>query len=103
MTRLHEIAHARTGDKGDRSSIAVFAYDPADYPLLVERLTEDAVAAVFADRRPGRVQRFLLPHLGGMNFVIDDLLEGGVNSSLGLDRHGKTLSYQLLAMQIDRG
>lgn len=97
---LHRAAHGRTGDKGDRSNISVIAWHPALWPLLVEQVTEAAVARQFADRRPSRVQRFLLPKLHAMNFVLDDVLDGGVNDALNLDSHGKALSYLLLDLPL---
>jgi hypothetical protein len=93
---LYRLAHGRTGDKGDRSNISVLAWDAALYPLLVEQLTEEAVARHFRLRRPAAVRRYLLPRLHAMNFVIDGLLDGGVNEALNLDAHGKTLSSLLL-------
>lgn len=97
---LHRVAHARAGDKGNRLNVALFAYRPECYPLLVEQVTEEAVARQFAHRRPRSVTRYLLPRLQALNFVIDDVLEGGVNSSLCIDRHGKTLSYLLLDLAV---
>lgn len=97
---LHRLAHARTGDKGNRSNISLFAYDPEHYPLLVEQVTEERVAALFAARNPTAVKRYLLPNLHGMNFVLDDVLDGGVNDSLNLDMHGKALSFHLLTLGI---
>lgn len=99
-TTLYELAHARTGDKGNRSNISVIAYRPEDYALLVEQVTEARVAAFFAHRKPTRVVRYLLPKLAAMNFVLDDVLDGGVNSALNLDAHGKTLSFHLLSLPI---
>ena len=99
---LHALAHARTGDKGNRSSISVIAYDPANWSLLVEQVTEARVAALFAARRPTSVKRYLLPRLHAMNFVLDDVLDGGVNGSLNLDTHGKALSGFLLTLPITR-
>lgn len=99
-TPLHRAAHGRTGDKGDRSNISVIAWHPALWPVLVEQVTEAAVARQFADRRPSSVRRFLLPRLHAMNFVLDDVLDGGVNDSLNLDSHGKALSYLLLDLPI---
>ena len=98
---LDRLAHGRTGDKGNRSNISVIAWHPALWPLLVEQVTEARVAAQFAHRRPTRVQRFLLPRLQAMNFVIDDVLDGGVNDALNLDTHGKALSYLLLALEVE--
>jgi hypothetical protein len=97
---LHTLAHARTGDKGNRSSISLIAYDPDHWPLLVEQVTEARVAQLFAFRKPSAVKRYLLPKLHAMNFVIDDVLDGGVNGSLNLDSHGKTLSGLLLSLNI---
>ena len=98
---LHRIAHGRTGDKGDRSNISVIALRPELYDVLAAQVTEERVAAAFAHRRPTSVKRYLLPRLGAMNFVIDGVLDGGVNGSLNLDTHGKTLAFLLLEMTID--
>lgn len=99
-TLLHALAHSRTGDKGDRSCISLVAYDSRDWPLLVEQVTEERVAALFAFRKPTAVRRYLLPGLHAMNFVLDDVLDGGVNGSLNLDTHGKALSSLLLTLLI---
>ena len=97
---LHRLAHARSGDKGNRLNIAVVCRNPNFYPVLAEELTAERVAEVFAARRPSAVNRYELPKLFAFNFVLDDVLEGGVNSSLGLDGHGKTLSFLLLATSL---
>lgn len=97
---LHALAHSRTGDKGDRSCISLVAYDEEHWPLLVEQVTPERVAALFAFRRPTAVRRYLLPRLHAMNFVLDDVLDGGVNGSLNLDAHGKALSSLLLTLPI---
>ena len=97
---LHRAAHGRTGDKGNRSNVSVIAWDPALYPLIVEQITEGKVARQFAHRKPSNVARYLLPRLHAMNFVIDDVLDGGVNDSLNLDSHGKALSYLLLELPL---
>jgi hypothetical protein len=97
---LHSLAHARTGDKGNRSSISLVAYEPKHWQLLLDQVTEERVAALFADRRPSAVRRYLLPRLHAMNFVLDDVLDGGVNGSLNLDSHGKALSGLLLTLPI---
>ena len=99
-TDLYQLAHARTGDKGNRVNISLIAYDPRDYQLLVEHVTEQRVAAHFSHRAPSRVVRYLLPKIGAMNFVIDDVLDGGVNDSLNLDMHGKALSFHLLTLKV---
>lgn len=99
-TPLYELAHARTGDKGNRVNISVIAYRAEDFDLLVEQVTEERVAKHFAHRTPTKVVRYLLPLMGAMNFVIDDVLDGGVNDSLNLDMHGKALSFHLLSLGI---
>lgn len=97
---LYELAHARTGDKGNRSNISVIAYREEFYPLIEVQLTEAAVAQLFAARKPLSVTRYLLPRLGAMNFVLDGVLDGGVNDSLNLDTHGKALAFLLLEAEI---
>jgi len=97
---LRALAHGRTGDKGNRSNISVIALDARDYDLLVQQVTEARVAGLFAHRRPSAVRRYLLPKLAAMNFVIDDVLDGGVNGSLNLDTHGKALAFLLLELPI---
>lgn len=98
---LHEIAHGRAGDKGNRCNISVVAYAPEAYPCLLDEVTESRVRAWFEHRGVSRVVRYELPLLGALNLVLDDVLEGGVNGSLNLDGHGKTLSFHLLAMPVD--
>jgi hypothetical protein len=93
---LHAVAHARAGDKGNRSNISVIPYRPEAFATLVEQVTEERMLAVFAHRGATAVKRYVLPKLPAMNFVIDNALEGGVNSSLGLDGHGKALSFLVL-------
>ena len=97
---LYRLAHSRSGDKGDRSNISVIAWSPGLWPLLLEQLTPEVVARHFAHRRPARVQRFLLPRLQAMNFVLDGVLDGGVNDALNLDAHGKALSFWLLDLRL---
>jgi hypothetical protein len=97
---LYHAAHGRTGDKGDRSNISVIAWHPALYDTLVEQVTEAAISAQFAHRRPTRVTRHLLPRLHAMNIVLDGVLDGGVNDALNLDSHGKALSFLLLDIPI---
>ncbi|WP_328587470.1 AtuA-related protein [Algihabitans albus] len=98
---LHRLAHARAGDKGNRLSVSVIAYHPDHYDLLRAQVTSERVRALFAGRRPGPIARYELPLIGALNFVLDDVLEGGVNRSLNLDSHGKTLSFRILAMPIE--
>jgi hypothetical protein len=98
---LHRIAHGRAGDKGDTVNISVIAYRPEFFPLLVEQVTEERVAAAFRDRAPTAVRRYVLPKLCAMNFVLEAVLDGGVNESLGLDTHGKTLAFLLLGLEVE--
>ena len=93
---LHAVAHARAGDKGNRSNISVIPYLPDAFAHLVGQVTEERMLAVFAHKGATGVKRYVLPKLPAMNFVIDNALEGGVNSSLGLDGHGKALSFLVL-------
>ncbi len=97
---LHQLAHARSGDKGNRLNIALICHRPEDYALLAAQVTTERVAALFASRMPTAVRRYDLPKLQAFNFVLDNALDGGVNASLGLDGHGKTLSFRLLALPI---
>ncbi len=99
-TLLYDLAHARTGDKGDRINISLIAYRESDFESLVEAVTEARVAEHFGYRQPSAVKRYVLPNLSAMNFVIDEVLDGGVNDSLNLDMHGKSLSYHLLGLRI---
>ena len=98
---LYEIDHARTGDKGNIANISLIAYKPEDYELLVREITEERVAKQFSDRSPSKVTRYLLPKLHAMNFILHDVLDGGVNDSLNLDMHGKSLSFHLLNLEIE--
>ena len=98
--KLRDIAHARTGDKGDTSTLSLIASDPADYPRLEAWVTADRVAAHFAGLITGPVDRYTLPGLAALNFVLHRALGGGVTRSLRLDQHGKSLSSWLLDMEV---
>ena len=93
---LHAIAHGRAGDKGDTSNISIIAYSDEAWPYLLEQVTEARVLDAMAHLGATAAQRYELPNLQALNFVIENALQGGVNASLGLDRHGKTLSFLLL-------
>jgi hypothetical protein len=97
---LHQVAHGRAGDKGNTVNISVIAYHPEFFPFLVDQITEDRVAEIFRHREPNSVRRYVLPKLAAMNFVLEGVLDGGVNESLGLDTHGKTLAFLLLGMEV---
>ena len=98
---LHRLAHSRTGDKGGTANISLIAYKPEFFPLLVAQVTEEKVQELFRHRNPSKIRRYVLPKIEAMNFVLEDVLDGGVNDSLNLDSHGKTLSYLLLSMEIE--
>lgn len=97
---LADYAHARAGDKGNILCIGVFPLNPEHYQWLKRELTIERVAAQFAGRQPSSIKRYEVDSLGALNFVLENALEGGVTRSPGLDRHGKSLSYLLLAMQL---
>jgi hypothetical protein len=103
LVRLKKLAHARSGDKGNRLNIALICWCQDDYEIVARQITEARVAALFAYRNPTSVRRYELPKLAAFNFVLDDVLEGGVNSSLGLDGHGKSLSFVLTDSFVEIG
>lgn len=98
--KLREIAHSRTGDKGNTSSISVIAYEAASYALLLRHVTAERVKAHFGELVAGEVVRYEIPSLGALNFVLRQALGGGVTRSLTLDTHGKGLSSALLDLEI---
>ena len=97
---LHEIAHARTGDKGNILTISLIAYRLKDFRMLEEKVTAERVAFHFQDIIEGPVQRYTLPQLGALNFVLRRPLSSSVTRSLSLDAHGKCLGSALLAMDV---
>ena len=97
---LHKVAHGRAGDKGNRLNVSLMPYDPDAYALLAAQITEATVLALFAHRGATRVTRYDLPLLPAFNFVIDNVLEGGVNGSLNLDGHGKSNAFTLLGLTV---
>jgi hypothetical protein len=99
--RLLDLAHARSGDKGDTANVGVIARRPEHYPLLVRTLTAERVAAHFAGMITGPVERFELPNLHALNFLLHGALGGGGTVSLKTDAQGKTLSTALLRMEIE--
>lgn len=98
--KLREIAHSRTGDKGNISNISLIAYKAENYEVIKEKVTADKVKEWFKDIVHGEVVRYELPNIGALNFVMYDALGGGVTRSLSLDMHGKSLSSVLLDMDI---
>ena len=97
---LYQLAHGRAGDKGNTSNISVIAWDSECFALLLEQLTEARVAQWFGYRHPTKVTRHVLPKLEAMNFVLEGVLDGGVNDALNLDTHGKGLSFWMLDLPI---
>jgi hypothetical protein len=97
---LQDIALARSGDKGNRATLSVIALDVTDYPVIERLLTAERVKAQYTGVVSGEVQRFTLPHLGAVHFVMHGALGGGVTRSLALDAHGKTLGSALLALPL---
>ena len=100
MIRIYDLAHGRAGDKGNTSNISVIAYDARDWALLRDQLTVERVMHAFAHVAEGPVERYELPHIGALNFVIHGALGGGVTRSLAQDAHGKSLSSLMLAIEI---
>ena len=99
--QLVKIAHARSGDKGDTSNVGLIALEPEYYPLLAEKVTAERVKEHFGEICLGRVQRFELPNLGALNFLLHESLDGGGTLSLKADAQGKTYSAALLRMEIE--
>ena len=97
---LYRLAHSRSGDKGNISNISVIASKPEYFPLLKTQLTEAALLDWFAYRRPSRIYRYTIESIHALNFVLHDILDGGVNDALNLDTHGKALSFHLLDFPI---
>jgi hypothetical protein len=96
-----QIAHTRSGDKGDIANIGVIALEPHHYPVLLRELTPDRVKSFFGDLVKGKVERFELPNLGALNFLLHQALDGGGTVSLRIDAQGKTLGAALLRMEIE--
>jgi hypothetical protein len=99
--KLIELAHARSGDKGDTANVGIIARKPEYYPILVREVTADRVKEHFGGVCFGKVQRYELPNLGALNFLLHESLDGGGTLSLKADPQGKTYSSALLRMEID--
>jgi hypothetical protein len=98
---LRELAHARSGDKGDINNIGVIAYEPHYYPLLKQWLTPERVKAHFGSIVKGAVTRYELPNVHALNFVLEGALGGGVTRSLSIDPHGKSYSALILTIPVE--
>ena len=101
QVRLLDIAHARSGDKGDTANVGLIALKPAWYPVLVRHVTRDRVARHFAGQIDGGVDRFELPNLNALNFLLHGALDGGGTLSLKTDAQGKVYSTALLRLVLD--
>ena len=99
---LSDIAHGRSGDKGNHANIATIAYTPAGYAWLTEHLSAETVRGYFLSMGPSRVVRYEAANVLGLNFMLYDILAGGASQSLRIDPQGKTLALALLQMPIER-
>jgi hypothetical protein len=100
--RLGDLASARSGDKGNHANLGVVAKTPADYEFLVRELTAERVQAFFAGLGLERVERFELPRVGALNFVLYNALGGGAGQSLRIDTQGKLLGTAALEIELPR-
>ena len=98
--KLYNLAHCRTGDKGNTLTMSVIAYNPQDLPLLVEKLTEDVVKKHLEGIVLGKIERYILESIGAIQFICHEALSSGVTTSLTMDTHGKSLSYSILELEI---
>lgn len=101
VVKLLKIAHGRSGDKGNGSNVGIIARHPKIYPFLKEELTSDVVKDHMKNVCKGKVERFELPNIGALNFILHESLGGGGTVSLKLDAQGKTHASQVLRMDID--
>jgi hypothetical protein len=97
---LREIAHSRSGEKGNNSTISVIAYDESDYDVLLEQVTVEAVRRVFGPITRGGIVRYQVPSIAALNFVLDEALEGGRSRTLAFEESGKALSSLILGMPV---
>ena len=101
MKKVHDLAIARSGDKGNLATLSVIALEAAHFPALERALSAERLRAHFEGVVLGEVQRYVLPHLGALHFVMHEALAGGVTRSLALDAHGKTLAAAVLDIELD--
>jgi hypothetical protein len=99
--KLIELAHSRSGDKGDTANVGIIARRPEDYPILVREVTAERVKEHFKGICQGKVERFELPNIGALNFLLHESLDGGGTLALKADPQGKTYSSAMLRMEID--
>jgi hypothetical protein len=98
---LREIAHSRSGEKGNHSNVSVIAYDESDYALIREQVTVEAVRGLYGPITKGRVVRYEAPRIGALNFVLEDVLEGGRSRTLAFEESGKALSSLMLTLTVN--
>ena len=98
--RLGDIAHGRSGDKGNHANVGIIAYDAEKFEFLKKSLTEQVVRDFFGELKITRVERFELPGIMALNFLLYDALEGGASQSLRTDSQGKVLAIALLELQL---
>jgi hypothetical protein len=98
--RVYDLAHSRAGDKGNTSNISVVAYNRVGWEILRDKLTSERVLTAYRHLTPGPVRRYELPKLRALNFVIENVLGGGVTRSLAIDPHGKSLSALILTIEL---
>jgi hypothetical protein len=97
---LREVAHSRSGEKGNSSTVSVIAYEMSDYPLLLEQVTVEAVRKIYGPITKGEIKRYEVPLIGALNFVLDEVLEGGRSRTLAFEESGKALSSLMLSMPV---
>jgi len=98
---LREVAHCRSGEKGNHSNVSVIAYEERDYPLLERQITVERVRALYGPITRGRILRYEVPAVGALNFVLEDVLEGGRSRTLAFDESGKALSSLMLTLLVE--
>lgn len=98
---LREVAHCRSGEKGNHSNVSVIAYEERDYPLLERQITVDRVRALYGPITRGRIVRYEVPAIAALNFVLEDVLEGGRSRTLAFDESGKALSSLMLTLSVE--
>lgn len=99
--KLREVAHARSGEKGNAANISVVAFDEKDYPIIRDQVTVDSVTRLYGPITKGRIYRYEVPTIGALNFVLNDVLEGGRSRTLAFDESGKALSSLMLTMDVE--
>ncbi len=98
---MREVAHTRSGEKGRGSNISVIAYDQTDYGILSDHVTVDAVRNLYGPITKGSITRYEAPAIGALNFVLEDVLEGGRTRTLAFEESGKALSSLMLTMEVN--